>query len=87
MIMSKDRPQSNSGNGDSLMDHYAKHRLNVFMQVTALTILVIGIIGGIGYALDTVLETTPLGTIISLVLAYPILQFILFKKFRRFGKK
>lgn len=67
------------------LDLFTESRVTVFLQSTAITIVAIALIGGGGYALDKFLGTFPLLFIIGIVIAYPITQVYLFKKFKGFA--
>ena len=67
------------------LDLFAESRVTVFLQSTAITIVAIAIIGGGGYALDKFLGTFPIIFIVGIVMAYPVTQVYLFKKFKGFA--
>jgi hypothetical protein len=62
---------------------YTRKRLLVFAQVSGITVAGMAIIGGGGYLLDQQMGTFPKIFITSLVIAYPIIQLSLFRKFRK----
>lgn len=68
------------------IDLFSESRISVFLQSTFITIAALGLIGGGAYALDKYLGTFPVLFIIGLVMAYPITQFYLYKKFKSFAK-
>lgn len=69
-----------------LLDVFAESRINIFLQSGFYTIVMLGILGGGGYLLDQYFGTKPILFIIGLVIAYPVTQVFLFKKFRGYAK-
>lgn len=67
------------------VDLFTESRISIFLQSTFITIAATAIIGGAGYALDKYIGTFPLLFIIGIVIAYPLTQFYLFRKFKRFA--
>jgi len=69
------------------IDLFSESRLTIFLQSTAITIVMIAVIGGLSYSLDKFLGTFPIIFIIGIVAAYPLTQLYLFRKFRKFSRK
>lgn len=68
------------------IDLFTESRITIFLQSTFITIAAIAIIGGGAYVLDKRLGTFPILFIIGLVIAYPLTQVYLFKKFKGYAK-
>ncbi|MBI4232174.1 hypothetical protein HY605_02985 [Candidatus Peregrinibacteria bacterium] len=68
------------------IDLFSESRISIFLQSTFITIVAVGLIGGGAYALDKYLGTFPILFIIGLVMAYPLTQIYLYKKFKNYAK-
>ncbi|HCW32675.1 MAG: hypothetical protein UT55_C0011G0010 [Candidatus Peregrinibacteria bacterium GW2011_GWE2_39_6] len=64
------------------MDPLAQKKIQVFFQSSTITLIMIGIMGGIGYLLDRALHTGHLLLIIGIVISYPLTQLYLYRKFK-----
>jgi len=82
--MSSKKPKKDSKN---LMDQWSQSRLAVFLNATWMTIASVFIFAGTGYWLDQVLGTFPAIFITGLVVAFPLTQIMIYKKFRSFANK
>ncbi|PIR55400.1 hypothetical protein COU74_01180 [Candidatus Peregrinibacteria bacterium CG10_big_fil_rev_8_21_14_0_10_36_19] len=69
------------------IEKFHASRLTIFLQSTGYTLIMIAILGIIGYYLDHYFETFPTIFIISLAIGYPLTQIYIFRKFRKFAKK
>ena len=58
-----------------------------FSIVIATTVTIIAVFVGIGYWLDTKLDTKPWILIVAVVLSFPVTQFALYKKMKEYSKK
>lgn len=67
---------------DQNMDLLKSGRISAFFHVAFYTLAGLAIFAGAGYALDHWLGTFPALFIIGLVIAFPITQFVLYKKLR-----
>jgi F0F1-type ATP synthase assembly protein I len=65
------------------LENFPKFRISFFLKITSITVLTTIIFAFLGYFLDNVFNSKPLYLIISLVISFPVLQFILY----RFVKK
>jgi F0F1-type ATP synthase assembly protein I len=74
------------GNTD-ISETWTSSRLPVFLTATSYTVGTIAILGGLGYWLDTVLNTKPLIFIIGLVVAFPLSQVMVYRKTKQFANK
>ena len=72
--------------GTDKLDLFAKSRLAVFAQATAYTVGMLVVFGFISYYIDKKLGTFPIIFIIGLAIAYPLTQFLLFKKIKNYAK-
>lgn len=70
-----------------IIDSWTNNRITVFLTATSYTIAMIAIIGIGSYYLDHYLGTFPVIFIIGLVAGFPITQFVIYKKFKKFAKK
>ena len=70
-----------------LHDEFTGSRINIFLQATAYTIIMIGVMAGGGYLLDQQFGTFPLMFIIGIVAGYPVAQIYIYKKFKKFANK
>lgn len=68
------------------IDIFADSRISIFLQSGLITITMIAVIGGGMYLLDKKLGTFPVLFIIGLVMAFPLTQIYLFKRFRHYAK-
>lgn len=74
-------------NVDSALEAWQSSRLAAFFQVTAYTVSTMFVLGGGGYLLDQQLGTYPALFMIGLIVSFPLIQFLLYKKFKQFAKK
>ena len=65
-----------------LAETWSSTRISVFLQTTAYTVMITAILGGGGYLLDQQLGTFPTLFIIGIVIAFPVTQVYLYKKFK-----
>ncbi len=79
--------QAEEKEGTNKIDLFAKSRLAVFTQATSYTIGILLVFGFVSYYIDKKLGTFPVIFIIGLAIAYPLTQFLLFKKVKQFAKK
>lgn len=79
--------QAEEKEGTNKIDLFAKSRLAVFAQATSYTISILLVFGFVSYYIDKKLGTFPVIFIIGLAIAYPLTQFLLFKKVKQFAKK
>lgn len=82
MIMEK---VQKSPSQNEILDAWSKGRIAVFAQVTGITIATMGILGGLSYYVDHALGTFPVLFIIALILSFPLVQLLLWRKLRNFG--
>lgn len=61
-----------------------KNHLQITLRVLAITVVTIGAFAGVGYLVDTQLDSKPIAMVIGLVLGFPVTQYIIYKKFRNF---
>jgi F0F1-type ATP synthase assembly protein I len=61
-----------------------KNHLQITFRVLLITVLTIGILTGLGFWLDTIFDTKPLGMVIGLVIGFPVTQVVIYKKFKNF---
>ncbi len=73
--------------GYPLLDNYKSLKIGLFLDVAFFTLIVIGIIGIIGYGLDLLFNTYPTLLIIGLFAGYPITILILRKRYKKFAEK
>jgi len=71
---------------EALMDTWASARVNVFVQTTAMVVVGTALFAGSGYLLDQWLGTFPGFFIAGIVVAFPAVQFALYKKFKKYSK-
>ena len=71
---------------EALMDTWASSRITVFFQTTAIVIVGTALFAGLGYMLDMWLNTSPILFIGGILIAFPAVQFALYKKFKNFAK-
>lgn len=69
------------------VDNYARLRISMFMHAGIYTILMIAIVGGLGYLLDQVFGTYPKLLIVGLFLGYPLTVIVLRKQFKKIAEK
>lgn len=65
---------------------FSKHYL-ISIRVIFISILTIAIVGGLGYYLDTITNHKPLFTIISLIIAFPLMQLLIYKSIHNLTNK
>lgn len=65
---------------------FTDNRIKIFLLSTGYTIIIVGIIAVSGYYLDHYFETWPTIFIASLIVGYPLSQFLIYQKFRSFAK-
>lgn len=65
---------------DSVESLMFKGHLAVLLRVVPTTLSVIGVCAGIGYLVDREIGSHPVGLIIGLVVAFPILQYSIYKQ-------
>lgn len=63
-----------------------KKRIQMTKSIVLVTILCIIVFGGVGYLLDNLLETTPILTIVLVILSFPVTQLLLYKRMRQLTK-
>lgn len=61
-----------------------KDHLQITIRVMLITVLIVAIFTGLGYWIDTIFETKPLGMIIGLLIGFPTTQYVIYKKFKNF---
>jgi len=62
---------------------FHQRRIQVFLQVSTITISMMAIILGGAYWLDHQLGTYPKGFIAAIVLSYPLVQIAIYKKLKK----
>ncbi len=73
--------------GYPLLDNYKSLRIGLFLNVGVFTLMIIGIVAGIGYLLDNLLGTYPKLLIGGLVAGYPITLLILRFRYKKYAEK
>lgn len=68
------------------MDTWASARVSVFFQTTGMVVVGTALFAGAGYLLDQWLGTFPGFFIAGIVIAFPAVQFALYKKFKSYAK-
>lgn len=68
-----------------LMDTWASSRIAVFGQVSVMTVLGMALLAGGGYFLDNALGTFPGFFIAGIVIAFPLIQFLIYKKIKSYA--
>lgn len=58
--------------------------LQITIRVLLITVLIVAVFTGLGYLIDTFLDTKPLGMIAGLLIGFPFTQFVIYKKFKSF---
>ena len=58
---------------------FFENRIRMFLRVTLISLVVCGLMIGLGYVLDLYLESKPKFLIAGLVLAFPLTQFAVYK--------
>lgn len=69
-----------------LTETWSSSRITVFLQTTASTVVITAALAGSGYLLDQLLGTWPGLFITGLILAFPLTQLYLYKKFKKFAQ-
>ncbi len=80
--MSKD----NSEKTKQALDKWSSSRLSTFFQVSAYTVTTMAVLGGGGYLLDRLLFTYPIFFMIGLIVSFPLVQVLLYKKFKKYAE-
>ena len=78
--------QDEGGQKVDLTEAWTNSRLTVFLQSTAITVVLITALAGGGYYLDQFIGTSPTFFIIGIVAGFPITQFYIYKKFKKFSE-
>lgn len=72
---------------NQLLDSFHNNRLQIFFKSAGITAFMLAIFAIAGYLLDKQFGTKPYLFIAGLALGYPITQFYIFKKFKKFSNK
>jgi len=59
--------------------NFFENRIKMFLRVTLISLVVCGLMIGLGYVLDLYFESKPKFLIAGLVLAFPLTQFAVYK--------
>ena len=70
---------------EDLMDTWASSRLAVFAQVSIIMVIGMATFAVIGYQIDQWLGTFPAFFIGGLVIAFPTIQFLIYKKIKSYA--
>lgn len=54
--------------------------LSVLLRVVPSTLSIIGVCAGLGYLADKYFDSSPVGLIIGLIVAFPVLQYSIYKQ-------
>jgi F0F1-type ATP synthase assembly protein I len=65
------------------LENFSQFRVSFFLKISSITLINTLLFFGIGFALDNLMNTKPLYTIIFIIAAFPILQLILYKYVRK----
>lgn len=68
------------------LENFSKFRINFFFKISTITLTITLLFFSFGYTLDNLMNTKPIYTIIFLVIAFPVLQLILYKYVRKLNK-
>lgn len=63
------------------------NRLIIFLHIAFYTVTTLAVLGGGGYLLDQYIKTFPIFFISGLVISYPLVQIVLFKKLKKLINK
>lgn len=64
-----------------------KGHLAITVRVIGTTVVIMAALGGAGYLLDKALNTQPILMVAGIVIAFPIIQFVIYKTFRNVTNK
>ena len=70
-----------------LQQTWTDSRAKIFLGVSAYTVAIIAIVATGAYYLDQYLGTFPKIFIAGLILGFPLTQFLIYKKFKKFANK
>jgi F0F1-type ATP synthase assembly protein I len=65
------------------LENFSQYRISFFLKISMITLVNTLVFFGIGFALDNLMNTKPIYTIIFVVAAFPVLQLILYKNVRK----
>ncbi|MFT7183938.1 MAG: F0F1-type ATP synthase assembly protein I [Oceanicoccus sp.] len=71
---------------EDLMDVWGSSRVSIFFQTTGMVVVLTALFAVVGYYLDQWLGTFPGFFIAGIVIAFPAVQFALYKKFKSYSK-
>ncbi|PKL36892.1 hypothetical protein CVV38_03285 [Candidatus Peregrinibacteria bacterium HGW-Peregrinibacteria-1] len=83
----KNTDQPKKEKHDQLIQNWQENKLQVLLSSTAYTLIIIAILGGLGYIADEHLGTKPALFIAGLIMGYPITQAIIYKKMSKLKVK
>lgn len=69
------------------LNNFSKFRINFFLKVSLVTLINTLIFFLVGYLLDSIFNSSPILTIVFLIISYPVLQLILYKYVRKIIRK
>lgn len=80
------KEQDDDKKAEIILDILPQTRLSVFGQATFITLLIMLIFGGGGYFIDKKIGTFPGLFITGIVIAFPVTQFYLYRKIKKFAQ-
>ena len=65
-----------------MKEEFHKKRIKVFFFASGFTVTMVALLGGAGWLLDSYFDTNHRYLIIGFIVAYPLTQYILYRKYR-----
>jgi len=62
-------------------------RIKMTVSIVVITLITLGVFGGVGYLLDHYLDTKPILLLVFIVISFPVTQFFLYKRAQNLMKK